>query len=274
MQSPVSYSLTLKASCSAGASAIVSAYPISSDDPLQGVCAGTLESAKDIATGVPVPLRVGTVLADSAGQHLLRITGRVPLVSGARDHAVYGYTVAFSIDAECGVYKGVAKGSGLTAAWVTLSDKGAAGQRVDSSGPTIGAMFQQAFAEGYVQGYMLPDDGSALKALLVDLALTQGYDFIFTTGGTGLGPRDVTPEATLTVIEKRLHGFEHAMMAASLCKTPHAVISRAVVGTLGHSIIVNMPGSRKAVTENLEAVLPALAHAVAKLQGDKADCGT
>jgi molybdenum cofactor synthesis domain-containing protein len=125
-----------------------------------------------------------------------------------------------------------------------------------------------------VQGYLLPDEGAALKALLTDLALTQRYDVVFTTGGTGLGPRDVTPEATLAVIEKRLHGFEQAMMAASLCKTPHAVISRAVAGTLGTCIIINMPGSRKAVLENMQAVLPALAHASAKLRGDKADCGT
>ena len=86
-------------------------------------------------------------------------------------------------------------------------------------------------------------------------------------------PRDTTPEAVSGVLEKRLYGFEQAMMAASLQKTHNAVISRAVVGTLGGSLIVTLPGSRKAVAENLEAVLPAVAHTVAKLQGDPADCG-
>lgn len=162
---------------------------------------------------------------------------------------------------------------GLSLAWVTLSDKGAAGLREDASGPRIEALARQRLAIGFARGYLLPDDEWALRALLTDLALVQGFDVIVTTGGTGVGPRDVTPEATLAVIEKRLPGFEQAMMAASLAKTPHGAISRAVAGTVGNSLVLNMPGSVKAVTENLEAVLPAVAHCVAKLQGDPADCG-
>ncbi|AAS95451.1 molybdenum cofactor biosynthesis protein [Nitratidesulfovibrio vulgaris str. Hildenborough] len=161
---------------------------------------------------------------------------------------------------------------GYALAWVTLSDKGAQGQREDASGPCIAAMVRESIPLRYEQGFMLPDDGAQLRALLTELALVQRYDIIITTGGTGLGPRDVTPEATSAVIEKRLQGFEQAMLAASLAKTPHAVISRALAGTLGGAIIINLPGSRKAVAENLEAVLPALPHALAKLQGDPSDC--
>jgi len=111
-----------------------------------------------------------------------------------------------------------------------------------------------------------------LKSLLVDLSLKQGFDLIMTTGGTGVGPRDITPEATLAVIEKRLPGYERAMTRASLQKTPHGAISRAIAGTLGESLIVNMPGSPKAVKECLEPLLPTLKHTLEKLQGDPSDC--
>ena len=123
------------------------------------------------------------------------------------------------------------------------------------------------------QGFLLPDDAVQLRALLVDLALNQGYDIICTSGGTGVGPRDISPQVTSAVLDYPLPGFSMAMMQASLAKTPHAAISRAVAGVLGQSIIINLPGSRKAVVENLEAVLPALPHALDKLHGDPADCG-
>lgn len=162
---------------------------------------------------------------------------------------------------------------GRALAWITLSDKGHIGQREDLSGPAIEALVRDHIPLCHAQGFMLPDDANALKALLTELALGQGYDCICTTGGTGLGPRDVSPEATLAVLEKRLHGFEQAMMQASLAKTPHAAISRAVAGVLGQTIIINLPGSRKAVVENLAAVIPPLGHAMDKVHGDPADCG-
>lgn len=163
--------------------------------------------------------------------------------------------------------------AGLSLAWVTLSDKGSRGERTDASGPAIETTVRAATAVSLARGFLLPDEAQPLRALLADLALLQGFDLILTTGGTGLTPRDITPEATLAVIERRLPGFEQAMVAASLLKTPNAVISRAVAGTVGQSLVVNLPGSPKAVVENLAAVLPAIPHALDKLRGDPADCG-
>lgn len=162
--------------------------------------------------------------------------------------------------------------NGLALAWITLSDKGSQGLRADAAGPAIAETCAAALPLSLARGHIIPDEPRDLKALLVDLALTQGYDLIVTTGGTGLSPRDTTPEATLAVIERRLPGFEAAMLAASLVKTRHAMLSRAVAGTLGQAIIVNVPGSPKAVRETLEAILPAIPHGLDKLRGDPSDC--
>jgi len=170
-------------------------------------------------------------------------------------------------EAECTVSR-----RGYALAWVTLSDKGAAGKRADESGPLIGQMVADQLDLNRIQGFIIPDEPTMLKGLLVDLALQQGFDLIMTTGGTGVGPRDITPEATLAVIEKRLPGYERAMTGVSLAKTPHGAISRAVAGTLGETLVVNMPGSPKAVKECLEPLLPTLKHTLEKLQGDPSDC--
>lgn len=163
---------------------------------------------------------------------------------------------------------------GLSLAWITLSDKGAAGEREDASGPRMEELARRGLPITHTQGFLLPDDPMRLKALLLDLAVRQRFDLILTSGGTGLGPRDTTPEAVGAVLDKRLPGFERAMLMTSLQKTPHAMISRAVAGSIAESLVITLPGSLKAVTENLEAVLPAVKHAIEKLQGDPADCGT
>ncbi|MEA4858519.1 MogA/MoaB family molybdenum cofactor biosynthesis protein [Solidesulfovibrio sp.] len=163
--------------------------------------------------------------------------------------------------------------TGLALAWITLSDKGSQGLRMDAAGPAIAETCAAALPIALAQGHIIPDEPRELTALLVDLAITQGFDLVVTTGGTGLSPRDTTPEATLAVLEKRLPGFEAAMLAASLAKTKHALLSRAVAGTLGQAIVVNVPGSPKAVRETLAAVLPAIPHGLDKLRGDPADCG-
>lgn len=172
-----------------------------------------------------------------------------------------------------GDYSCVARKQGHTLAWITLSDKGARGEREDTSGPTILELIQNKIDISFFLGVVIADDPNSLKAILVDLCLTQSFDFVFTTGGTGVGPRDITPDVTSPLLDSRLEGFERAMTLASIAKTAHGMISRAVAGTLGQSLVVNLPGSPKAVRENLEVICPALEHTVAKLQGDKSDCG-
>jgi molybdenum cofactor synthesis domain-containing protein len=165
------------------------------------------------------------------------------------------------------------KKDGYSLAWITLSDKGATGQREDRSGPLIREMTEQALPLSLVRGFVLPDEPGLLKALLSHLCLFLGVDVVFTTGGTGLSPRDFTPEATAALVDKRLAGMEREMSRVSCEKTPHGMVSRAVAGTIAESLVINLPGSPKAVRENMEVVLPALAHALGKLQGDSSDCG-
>jgi molybdenum cofactor synthesis domain-containing protein len=154
---------------------------------------------------------------------------------------------------------------------LTISDRGSKGEREDSSGPLIREMVKDLPAE-IIYYEIIPDDKEMIAAVLKRSADQLKADLILTTGGTGLSPRDVTPDATLEVIEKEIPGFSEAMRAESLKKTPHAMISRAICGTRGSSLIVNLPGSPKSVKENLYVILPALPHALSKLKGDPSEC--
>ena len=156
---------------------------------------------------------------------------------------------------------------------ITVSDKGAAGEREDLSGPEIKKIITTLPAE--VKLYeIVPDNKETISRKIKELVDDKELDIIITTGGTGVSPRDVTPEATREVIEKEIPGMAEVMRRESLKKTPHAMISRAVVGIRRHSLIVNLPGSPKAVRENLSAILPSLPHTLSKLKGDATECAT
>ncbi len=155
---------------------------------------------------------------------------------------------------------------------LTVSDRSAQGIRDDQSGAVIRELITAGMQAEVVAYRVVPDEQPAIKAALYDWADRNAADLILTTGGTGLAPRDVTPEATRAVIEREVPGIPEAMRAASLAVTPYAMLSRMVAGTRGRCLIINLPGSPKGVRENLTVVLPALAHGLDKLLGDSNDC--
>ena len=155
---------------------------------------------------------------------------------------------------------------------VTISDKGARGERVDESGPAIREMI--AFLGDPIAGYLVSDDYEEIRSLLLQLCYREKCDLVLTTGGTGLSPRDNTPEATLSVVKRQVPGLAEAMRQESLKKTNRAMLTRAVAGIRGKTLIINLPGSVKAVRECLEVILPALPHALEVLTGQAHDCGT
>ncbi len=157
----------------------------------------------------------------------------------------------------------------LRIAVLTVSDRSSRGERADASGPALVEIIK-AQNWDVVRHEILPDDLLLLQETLSAWSDRGDVDVILTTGGTGFSPRDVTPEATLGIIEREAPGLADAMRAASLSKSPHAMLSRAVAGIRGRALIVNLPGSPKAAVENLQVVLPALEHAV-KLLHDSPD---
>ena len=205
-------------------------------------------------------LPVGTVLGAESGA-LLKIEGRAFWPGWER--ALFLARVLADISSGVRILKTARTGCAL--AVVTLSDKGFAGLREDESGPALVDMVRKALPLCHERRFLLPDEPARLRALVLELA-GQGYDLVISTGGTGLSPRDLTPEALIPVLEQ-------AMMAASLEKTPRAVLSRALAGTVGETLLFALPGSRRAALENLEVVLEAVPHALEKLGGDMSDCG-
>lgn len=159
------------------------------------------------------------------------------------------------------------------AAVLTVSDRGSQGLRPDEAGPLVAKLLEEA---GYqvVRTLIVPDEGPRIEAVLRQWSDQEADDLIITTGGTGFSPRDITPEATIAVCQRLTPGIPEAMRYASLQITPRAMLSRAAAGIRGRTLIVNLPGSPKAARENLEAVLPALAHGLEMLTGGPADCAS
>lgn len=160
----------------------------------------------------------------------------------------------------------------FTAAVITLSDKGATGQREDKSGPLIQEILN---GQGYevIERLLLPDGRAALESQLCRLSDQRQVDVIFTTGGTGFSERDMTPEATIAVCDRMANGIAEAIRQYSLTITGRAMLSRAVSGIRKKTLIVNLPGSPKAVKESLEYVLPHLRHGLGILRGTDGECG-
>ncbi len=157
----------------------------------------------------------------------------------------------------------------ITAAILTLSDKGSRGEREDTGGPLIKEMLMTISAE-VLHYEIIPDEMNLIKEKLIEYS--KSVDLIITTGGTGLSPRDVTPDATLEVIDRQIPGIAEAMRLEGLKKTNRAMLSRAVAGVRGRALIINLPGSPKAVKEGLEAIMDVIPHAIEKIKGSTEDC--
>ena len=153
---------------------------------------------------------------------------------------------------------------------LTVSDKGARGEREDRSGPAIREMIEAAGGE-VVRTQIVPDEPDEIRAALLAWS-DEGLDLVLTTGGTGFSPRDRTPEATKSIIERETPGLPEAMRRAGAEKTPTAMLSRAAAGIRGTTLIVNLPGSEKAARESLAAILPALPHGLDVLRGSASEC--
>lgn len=216
-------------------------------------------------------LKVGTRLCNSQGEALLLVIGKHYHYT---QENLAGYTLVCKAlqdipetqDTYSIQYKG------YSVAWVTLSDSASVGKRTDTSGPLIGSLLQQSFDISVERGFVIPDNPERLEHLLLDLSLFQRFNCIITTGGTGVAPRDTTPEVMEKIIRHPLYGFELAMMQASMQYVSTAILSRARAGIIAESILINLPGSPKAVEQNLTPLLPALRHAMDKVCGDTSDC--
>jgi len=160
----------------------------------------------------------------------------------------------------------------FSAGIITISDKGSRGEREDLSGPRLKKALEDAGLR-VLMTKIIPDNQELIKHTLMEWCDMENPDLILTTGGTGLSPSDVTPEATRMIIEREAPGFSEAIRASGLKTTPHSMISRGISGVRGRTLIINLPGSPKGAGEGLDAVLPALPHALSKLRGDPSECG-
>jgi molybdenum cofactor synthesis domain-containing protein len=156
---------------------------------------------------------------------------------------------------------------------LTVSDRGARGEREDTSGKVIAEILADLSIE--VAAYdVIPDEEDRIAAKILEYVDARNLDLVITTGGTGVSPRDVTPEATRRVMDREIPGMAEAMRQESARKTPHAMLSRAVAAIRRQSLIINLPGSPKGARENLQAILPALEHALEKIKGSERECAS
>lgn len=159
----------------------------------------------------------------------------------------------------------------IRAAVVTVSDRSFRKERADASGPAVAEVLARLPAE-VEQQIVVPDETPIISRALCHFADVLRLDLVVTTGGTGVDPRDVTPEATREVLDREIPGMAEAMRAESQRRVPTAMLSRAVAGIRGKTLIVNLPGSPAGARENLEAILPVLPHAIEKIRGGGGDC--
>ena len=224
---------------------------------------------------------IGTVLAVGAACLGITQIGKV-----CHERCPIFYAAGDCIMPRLGLFAEVRRGATITpgeevrveelvprSAWqagvLTVSDRCAAGTMRDTAGPVVASTVAASVGAHVAWAGIVPDEVSAIERQLRDL-VGRGLSLIVTVGGTGLAPRDVTPEATLALIEREVPGLAEAMRATSAASTPNAWLSRAVAGTAGTTLIVNLPGSERAARENLLAIVPALRHALAMLAGEQA----
>jgi molybdopterin adenylyltransferase len=169
------------------------------------------------------------------------------------------------------INKNIFGGIFMKAGIITVSDKGSQGLRTDTSGPLIKEMLTSIDCD-VVEYIIIPDERDMISKEIIRMS-DMDLDLIFTTGGTGFSKRDVTPEATLDVVERLVPGIPEAMRHCSMQITPKAMLSRAAAGIRKNSLIVNLPGSSKAVKENLEVILPVIGHGIGILRGSESECG-
>jgi len=161
----------------------------------------------------------------------------------------------------------------IQAVVLTVSDRCSRGEALDTAGPAVARLLADGLGAHVFAVEVIPDERPLIEERLRHYCDGHSIDLVVTVGGTGFAPRDVTPEATRAVVDRPAPGLDEAMRAASMAKTPHAMLSRGASGIRKKTLIVNLPGSERGATENLETILPALPHGIGKLKGDPSDCG-